>query len=50
MAFKLLAMAERRWRRITAPELAGLLADGTLFVDGIQQKDGQEEEERKDAA
>lgn len=51
MAFKLLAMAERRWRRITAPELAGQVADGTRFVDGIQQKDErQKEEERKDAA
>jgi len=49
MAFKLLAMAERRWRRITAPELAGQLADGARFVDGIQQKDEQTEE-RKDAA
>ena len=49
MAFKLLAMAERRWRRITAPELAGQLADGARFVDGIQQKDEQKDL-RKDAA
>ena len=49
MAFKLLEMAERRWRRITAPELASQLADGARFVDGIQQKDKQQEV-RKDAA
>ena len=45
MAFKLLHMAEKKWRRITKPEFANLLATGVKFVDGIQQK-----EDRKEAA
>jgi len=45
MAFKLLHMAEKKWRRITKPELADLLATGVKLVDGIQQK-----QDRKDAA
>jgi putative transposase len=45
MAFKLLDMAEKRWRRITAPELTALVAAGVTFVDGTQEK-----ESRKDAA
>jgi transposase-like protein len=34
MAFKLLAMAEKRWRRIRSPQLVQKLLDGTKFVDG----------------
>ncbi len=34
MAFKLLAMAERRWRRINAPELVPLVRAGVAFRDG----------------
>jgi transposase-like protein len=36
MAFQLLAMAERRWRRINAPGLVPLVRAGVQFVDGIQ--------------
>ncbi len=35
MAFKLLAMAERRWRRINAPQLAALVRAGGEFRDGL---------------
>ncbi|MCP4006368.1 MAG: IS256 family transposase, partial [bacterium] len=49
MAFKLLVMAEKRWRKINAPQLAEKVADGALFVDGIIQND-DDEKERKDAA
>jgi putative transposase len=36
MAYKLLDMAQQRWRRITAPKLAERVADGVRFVDGVQ--------------
>jgi hypothetical protein len=36
MAFQLLAMAERRWRRINAPGVVPLVRAGVPFVDGIQ--------------
>ncbi len=35
MAFKLLAMAERRWRRINAPQLVSLVRTATPFRDGV---------------
>ena len=37
MAFQLLAMAERRWRRINAPQLAGLVRAGVEFSEGHAQ-------------
>lgn len=43
MAFKLLAMAEKRWRRITAPQLVPLVAAEARFVDGVQQSGGRKE-------
>jgi transposase-like protein len=49
MAFKLLSMAEKRWRRINAPEMAEKLAGGARFVDGIMKKEDQKTG-RKDAA
>ena len=45
MAYKLLDMAQQRWRRINAPALAERVADGVRFVDGVQM-----EESRKEAA
>jgi transposase-like protein len=36
MAFKLLAMAERRWRRINAAHLIPLVRAGVGFIDGTQ--------------
>jgi len=36
MAFKLLLVAEKTWRRIDAPELLPLVRAGVRFVDGLQ--------------
>ena len=38
MAFKLLEMAEKRWRRLNAPHLVALVRAGAKFVDGVQQE------------
>lgn len=38
MAFKLLAMAEERWRRVNGCELLPLVLAGVRFVDGVQEK------------
>lgn len=35
MAFKLLEMAQKRWRRLSAPELLPLVLQQKLFVDGV---------------
>jgi transposase-like protein len=35
MAFKLLATAERRWRRINGPQLVPLVRAGGIFRDGV---------------
>ncbi len=37
MAYKLLEMASKRWRRLNAPEMLGLVAAGERFEDGIQK-------------
>ncbi len=49
MAFKLLAMAEQRWRRVNGAHLLPLVRAGVPFVDGAQVE-RQEEKDRKDAA
>ena len=49
MAFKLLAMAEKRWRRIRSPHLVQKVLDGTKFVDGRTVTE-ETEKERKSAA
>ena len=46
MAFKLLDMAQQRWRRITAAELLPLVRAGVVFKDGLQV----ERENQEDAA
>lgn len=38
MAFKLLAMAEERWRKVNGSELLPLLRAGVRYVDGVQEK------------
>jgi transposase-like protein len=43
MTFKLLDMAEKRWRKINAPTMAGLVAQGVRFVDGVQTKTDEKE-------
>jgi len=48
MAFKLLDMAQQRWRRLNGSELVPLVRAGAKFVDGIQEERNDQEE--KDAA
>src|SRR5690606_22779067 len=48
LAFKLLEMAEKRWRRLNGAKLLPLVRAGVTFVDGIQQE--REEEDRNGAA
>jgi transposase-like protein len=38
MAFKLLAMAEERWRKVNGSELLPLVRAGMHFIDGVQEK------------
>lgn len=49
MAFKLLAMAEQRWRRLNGAHLLPLVRAGVRFVDG-EQVERQEKKNRKHAA
>jgi putative transposase len=49
MAFKLLEMAEQRWRRLNGAQLLPLVRAGVHFVDG-RQMERQEKKDRKDAA
>jgi transposase-like protein len=49
MAFKLLAMAQQRWRRLNGAHLLPLIRAGVRFVDGVQVE-RQEVKARKDAA
>lgn len=43
MAFKLLIMAQARWRRLNGSELLPLVRAGVTFVDGIQHERLEEE-------
>ena len=38
MAYKLLDMAQQRWRRLNAPHLLPLVRAGVRFIDGVQQE------------
>jgi hypothetical protein len=38
MAYKLLHMAQARWRRLDSAQLLPLARDGIGFVDGVQQE------------
>ncbi len=49
MAFQLLAMAQKRWRRIRSPQLVQKLMEGTKFLDGRSVTE-ENEKERKSAA
>jgi hypothetical protein len=42
MAYKLLVMAEERWRKLNAPHLLPLVQAKVKFVDGIQQRRNEE--------
>jgi transposase-like protein len=47
MAYKLLRMAEERWRRLDGAELLPLVRAGVKFTDGMQaERDDQPETER----
>ena len=48
MAYKLLVMAEERWRKLNAPHLLPIVQAKVKFVDGIQQR--KKEEERGEEA
>ncbi|HXF47508.1 MAG TPA: IS256 family transposase [Burkholderiaceae bacterium] len=50
MAFKLLAMAEERWRKVNGSELLPLVRAGVRFVDGVQQKAKTTKGEMKETA
>ena len=42
MAYKLLDMAQLRWRRLNAPHLLPLVRAGVMFVDGVRQEREEE--------
>lgn len=48
MAFKLITMAEQRWRKIGGLNLLPLVRDGVKCVDGVQHE--RQDEDRKEAA
>lgn len=48
MAYKLLEMAQRRWRRLNSAHLLPLVRAGVTFIDGVQQE--REKKDRKEAA
>jgi transposase-like protein len=50
MAFKLLAMAEERWRKVNGSELLPLVRAGVRFVDGVQEKPKTAKGEMKENA
>jgi putative transposase len=50
MAFKLLDMAQLRWRRLDGSELLPLVRAGVAFVDGVRQERAEKEAERKEEA
>jgi len=39
MAYKLLDMAQARWRRLDGAHLLPLVRAGMVFVDGVQQEE-----------
>jgi len=40
MGFKLLDMAQQRWRRLDGAHLLPLVGAGVKFVDGVQKENG----------
>jgi len=50
MAFKLLEMAEERWRKVNGSELLPLVRAGVRFVDGVQAKKKTVGEAKENAA
>lgn len=50
MAFKLLEMAQQRWRRLEGAKLLPLVRAGVQFVDGVQLERQDEDESQEEAA
>ncbi|HET9889551.1 MAG TPA: IS256 family transposase [Mycobacterium sp.] len=50
MAFKLLAMAEERWRKVNGSDLLPLVRAGVRFVDGVQEPKTVAGKEKEPAA
>jgi len=50
MAYKLLDMAQKRWRRLNAPHLLPLVRAGVSFVDGVQHEREESNQPRRKAA
>ena len=50
MAFKLLDMAQQRWRKLNGAELLPLVRAGVRFVDGVRQEREKKGAERKGKA
>ena len=50
MAFKLLTMAERRWRRLNAPHLVAQVRAGVRFTDGVRAERADPTDEIQTAA
>ena len=50
MAFKLLEMAQLRWRRLDGANLLPLVRAGVPFLDGVQLERHNDESDRKEAA
>jgi putative transposase len=50
MAYKLLDMAQQRWRRLNAAHLLPIVRAGVVFVDGVQQEREEVVTSRKKAA
>jgi len=49
MAYKLLEMAQARWRRLDGAHLLALVRAGIVFMDGVQQG-GRSGKRRRNAA
>ena len=47
MAYKLLDMAQRRWRRLNAAHLLPLVRAAVVFIDGVQKERNTEEDRKK---
>jgi hypothetical protein len=50
MAYKLLNMAQQRWRKLDGAELLPLVRAGVRFVDGVRQERERKDTERKGKA
>ena len=50
MAYKLLDMAQQRWRRLNAAHLLPMVRAGVIFVDGVQQEREEDVTSRRKAA